>query len=243
MNGNILLKEQSTAQPAAELILLHPQPTPLQLHHGFIESSVEGSYPLKKKWNALIKRTVDVSIALLAITFLLSWLIPLLAIFIKLNSKGPVFFLQLRNKKNGDCFRCIKLRSMIVNSESDEKIAFHDDHRITRVGGFLRKFHLDELPQFFNVLAGEMSVIGPRPYMISENEKYQALIPAYVLRHRVKPGMTGLAQSFGFHGSVTDPERMKERIAIDLHYIHHWNFFMDIKIIGRTINMMFKKIH
>jgi len=96
---------------------------------------------------------------------------------------------------------------------------------------------------FFNVLAGEMSVIGPRPYMISENEKYQALIPAYVLRHRVKPGMTGLAQSFGFHGSVTDPERMKERIVIDLHYIHHWNFFMDIKIIGRTINMMFKKIH
>jgi putative colanic acid biosynthesis UDP-glucose lipid carrier transferase len=199
---------------------------------------VQPFIPLDRSLNSAIKRMFDICFSTMLFFFLLSWLIPLVALFIKLDSKGPVFFLQKRIKRNGKIFTCIKFRTMVCNAEADSVPSTDNDHRITRAGRFLRHHHLDELPQFINVLLGDMSVIGPRPYMISDHKKFERLIPQYHHRHRVKPGITGLAQVLGYVGPVKDRESLVQRMDNDLFYIQHWSAALDAKIAYRTVFKM-----
>jgi len=196
-------------------------------------------FPLENTTNLYSKRIIDLIFSSFVIICVLTWLIPLIALFIKLDSKGPVFFLQKRKKKGKGSFTCIKLRTMVLNQEADSLPAYHNDHRITRVGSVLRKHHLDELPQFFNVWLGQMSLIGPRPYMISDNQKYENVIPSYHIRHRVKPGMTGLAQSMGFKGTLLNTYEMNRRVELDIYYIHNWSFILELRILYRTLLKLF----
>jgi putative colanic acid biosysnthesis UDP-glucose lipid carrier transferase len=189
--------------------------------------------PLTFSANRFIKRSCDLFATTMVIVLLLSWLIPLLALLIKIDSKGPVFFLQKRQKKDGRVFRCLKFRTMFANNYADI-LPSDDDKRITRIGRFLRLHHIDELPQFFNVLVGDMSVIGPRPLMIHENIKYERLVSWYSLRHKVKPGITGLAQVMGYSGSTTNLDKMKSRVYLDIIYMKNWSLLLDIKIMLKT---------
>jgi putative colanic acid biosynthesis UDP-glucose lipid carrier transferase len=190
--------------------------------------------PLDSKSKRIIKRAVDIFLASIVIVGILSWLIPILALLIKLDSKGPVFFLQKRNKRGGKVFNCIKFRSMIENEDADLLQATANDERITRVGRFLRNHYLDELPQFFNVLAGDMSFIGPRPHMISDNNKYEELIEFYDYRHKVKPGITGLSQAMGYVGETRNTQAMRDRVQLDIFYVRHWSLRLDLKILWTT---------
>jgi putative colanic acid biosysnthesis UDP-glucose lipid carrier transferase len=191
--------------------------------------------PFDYRINRLLKRITDIFFATLVITCILSWLIPIIAILIKLDSRGSVFFLQKRNKKNGRIFTCIKFRSMIINEEADLVPAGENDIRITRIGKFLRNSYLDELPQFFNVLWGDMSVIGPRPHMISENLRYDEVIEHYSYRNKVKPGITGLAQVMGYVGLACDIQKMRDRVNMDIFYVRHWSLKLDFIILYHTI--------
>lgn len=195
--------------------------------------------PLEEGYNLRIKRIFDIIFSLFILIALLSWLIPIMIILIKLDSKGPVFFFQKRKKKNGALFTCIKLRTMMVNNEADTLAASESDNRITRIGNILRHYHLDELPQIVNVLKGDMSIIGPRPYMIIEDLKYENEIKEYIHRYEVKPGITGLAQSIGHFGFTNDLQKIDERVMIDLLYIKRWSFKMDIQILYRTFCSVF----
>jgi len=199
---------------------------------------VYANSPLERKFNFILKRGFDILLSSLLILLLLSWLLPIIALLIKFDSRGPVFFLQKRNKKNGEIFTCIKFRSMVVNKEADKLAAYENDIRITAFGKFLRHHHLDELPQLFNVLYGDMSIIGPRPHMIIENIRYEKVVKEYSCRHQVKPGITGLAQSFGHFGYTMDLQKIKERVDIDLMYIKQWSIKMDIQIMLRTFRMI-----
>jgi putative colanic acid biosynthesis UDP-glucose lipid carrier transferase len=195
--------------------------------------------PLEKIHNQVLKRTVDVFASLLVIVFILSWMVPLAAIIIKINSRGPVFFIQKRHMKNGQIFNCIKFRTMVVNEHADIIGAYEDDKRITLTGRIFRRTHLDELPQFLNVLMGDMSFIGPRPQMIAENLRNGELIKSYDSRHQVKPGITGLAQSFGQFGYTENIEILTQRLETDLYYIRNWSPKMDMAIVLRTITTIF----
>ncbi len=192
-------------------------------------------YPLDHEFNRALKRAVDILLSTVCILAILSWLIPLIALFIKLTSRGPVFFLQKRNKRNGELFTCIKFRSMYKNAQADILPAGKNDDRITPLGWFLRNHYLDELPQLFNVLWGDMSIIGPRPHMISENVKFDGLIKNYGYRNKVKPGITGLAQVMGYVGETDDVTKMKNRVNMDIFYVRHWSAKMDIAILLRTL--------
>jgi putative colanic acid biosysnthesis UDP-glucose lipid carrier transferase len=198
--------------------------------------------PLFKKQNLIIKRLFDIIISAIVISILFSWLLPVIALLIKIDSRGPVFFIQKRNKKGGRLFRCIKFRTMLVNENADMQTAILNDDRITGLGKFLRLSHLDELPQFINVLIGDMSVIGPRPHMVTENVKFKGILSFYNDRHFVKPGITGLAQSFGYHGPIKDLIHLDKKIKYDIFYILNWSVTMDLKILIRTIGMIFKKL-
>jgi putative colanic acid biosynthesis UDP-glucose lipid carrier transferase len=186
-----------------------------------------------------IKRLFDILFSILVMIFLLSWLIPILAILIKLESKGPVFFKQGRPGIKEKEFFCYKFRSMKIN-ETTEKEASKNDPRVTRIGRFIRKTSLDEMPQFLNVLIGEMSVVGPRPHLWSQNKVYGRRINRYMMRHYVKPGITGLAQVKGFRGEIESDEEMRTRINYDIFYIENWSLLMDIKIIIQTVINIFK---
>ena len=183
----------------------------------------------------LLKRTVDIVFSLLFIVLVLSWLLPIIAAWIKLDSKGPVFFSQKRIGRNGKTFRCLKFRTMVQNDEADEKPAESNDHRITRIGRILRRTNIDELPQFFNVLAGSMSLVGPRPHMLSDCMRFSFVVSAYKFRTMVKPGITGLAQIKGYIGPARDYESIVRRFHWDAVYVRKANLGLDIKIIGKTI--------
>jgi putative colanic acid biosynthesis UDP-glucose lipid carrier transferase len=200
------------------------------------------SSPLDKKHNRAIKRLFDIIISVTVMSLVFWWLLPILALLIKIDSPGPVLFVQKRNKKGGKLFYCLKLRTMRVNSSADVLPASSNDARITGIGKFLRLSHLDELPQFINVLIGDMSVVGPRPHMVTENVKFKKVLNAYNDRHFVKPGITGLAQSFGFNGPINDFYHLDKKIAYDIFYIKNWSAIMDVKIFIRTIGMIFKKL-
>jgi len=190
--------------------------------------------PLQDPINKFVKRSFDVLFSSLVIVFILSWLTPLLAILIKLESKGPVFFKQSRNGFNYIEFDCYKFRSMTPNKDAHLFQATKGDQRVTKIGKFIRKTSIDELPQFFNVLFGDMSVVGPRPHMVSHTHMYAKRIDKYMVRHFVKPGITGLAQISGFRGEVETDEDIIGRVKFDIFYIENWSLLMDLRIIYKT---------
>jgi putative colanic acid biosysnthesis UDP-glucose lipid carrier transferase len=191
--------------------------------------------PLDEVRNQFSKRVFDLVFSCAFSLLVLSWLIPMIALLIKMDSRGPVFFVQKRNGRKNAPFGCIKFRTMIVNQESDTKQATKDDSRITRVGKFLRRSSLDEFPQFFNVVLGDMSLIGPRPHPIKLNEEFASRITNIMARHYVKPGITGLAQCMGYRGETRTLTDMENRVRLDRYYIENWTFWLDIKIIFLTI--------
>ena len=185
--------------------------------------------------NKVIKRVFDILFSILIIVGLLSWLTPILALIIKWESKGPLFFIQKRNGLNYKEFNCYKFRSMEVNDKADLDLSSKNDVRITKVGKFIRKTSIDELPQFFNVLLADMSVVGPRPHMVSVANLYALNVDKFMARHFVKPGITGLAQTKGFRGEVETDEDIINRVKYDVFYMENWSILLDIKIIFNTI--------
>ncbi|WP_294823947.1 exopolysaccharide biosynthesis polyprenyl glycosylphosphotransferase, partial [uncultured Flavobacterium sp.] len=194
--------------------------------------------PFDEPLAKFVKRFFDIVFSLLVILLLLSWLTPILALLIRLESKGAVFFKQSRAGLNEDHFYCYKFRSMQINSAT-EQLAVKNDPRVTRIGKFIRKTSIDELPQFLNVLKGDMSVVGPRPHIGLINDTYSSKIKKYVMRHRVKPGITGLAQVRGARGEISTDEDMIFRIKYDVFYIENWSLLLDIKIIIQTVVNIF----
>lgn len=196
--------------------------------------------PLDNKANEVIKRAFDILFSSLIIIMLLSWLIPIIALIIKLDSKGPVFFKQLRSGKGNRPFYCYKFRSMTVNTEADVSQATRGDQRITKIGAILRKTSLDELPQFFNVLRGDMSVVGPRPHMLKHTQDYAVLINNFMVRQFLTPGITGWAQVNGYRGETKETSAMTNRVNADLWYLENWSLLLDLKIIILTIRQMLR---
>ncbi len=190
--------------------------------------------PLEDSVNTFIKRGFDILFSTIVIVFILSWLTPLIAILIKIESKGTVFFKQSRNGFNYKEFDCYKFRSMMPNKDAHLYQATRGDQRVTKVGKFIRKTSIDELPQFFNVLFGDMSVVGPRPHMVSHTKMYAKKIDKFMVRHFVKPGITGLAQTSGFRGEVETDKDIIGRVKYDIFYIENWSLLLDIKIIIQT---------
>ncbi|WP_223032310.1 undecaprenyl-phosphate glucose phosphotransferase [Hanstruepera marina] len=190
--------------------------------------------PLDDSVNQFLKRTFDILFSLFVIIFILSWLTPLIAILIKIESKGPVFFKQSRNGFNYKEFDCYKFRSMMPNKDAHIYQVTRGDQRVTKVGKFIRKTSIDELPQFFNVLFGDMSVVGPRPHMVSHTNMYAKKIDKFMVRHFVKPGITGLAQISGFRGEVETDKDIIGRVKYDIFYIENWSLLLDLKIILKT---------
>lgn len=190
---------------------------------------------------AAVKRVMDIIISMTFILLVMSWVYPIIALLIKLTSKGPVFFIQKRTGYKGIEFDCFKFRTMYVNADADTKQATSNDRRITPVGKFLRATHLDETAQFFNVLLGDMSIVGPRPHMLYHTRHYSQFIPYYNLRHEAIPGMTGMAQIKGFIGEINVERELRKRIQWDVYYLKHRSISMDIKIILNTFGQVFVK--
>jgi len=198
--------------------------------------------PLDNPFNVFSKRVFDVVFSSLVIIFILSWMIPLFGLFIKFNSKGPVLFVQKREGYKGYSFNCFKFRSMVVNSVSETKMADDNDNRLTKFGKFLRLSTLDEMPQFINVLLGDMSIVGPRPHPISLNKQYREDIINFNKRHRFKPGLTGLAQSMGYSGFIASTQDMSGRVKLDVFYYKNWSLFLDFKIVFKTAGILINGI-
>lgn len=191
---------------------------------------------LSKRSYRFTKRAFDIVLSVIVILFVLSWLTPLLLILNKIYSKGPLFFIQERNGLDYKKFNCYKFRTLSVGSVDDGHVSINDD-RLTKLGGFLRKTSIDELPQFFNVLKGEMSVVGPRPHMLLYNKAYSNQVDNTQLmaRHRLMPGITGLAQVRGYRGAVENDSDIIGRVKLDLFYIKNWSVLLDLKIILLTL--------
>ena len=204
-------------------------------YYGIIPILTFRTIPLDDPFSALLKRVFDIVFSLAVIVLILSWLTPLIALVIKVESKGSVFFTQSRNGYNFKSFKCFKFRSMVVNPKADLEQVTRGDARITIFGQLLRKTSLDEMPQFYNVLKGDMSVVGPRPHMLSHTDMYAKKIDKFMVRHFVKPGITGLAQVSGFRGEVETDKDIIGRVQHDIFYIENWSFFLDLKIIFQTL--------
>ena len=189
--------------------------------------------PLEEPFNRFYKRLFDFVISLFVLLFILSWIFPIIGLLIMLDSKGPVYFIQNRPGFKEEGFRCYKFRTMRTN-DSTEKSATRNDPRITRLGAFLRRTSIDELPQFINVLLGDMSIVGPRPHLWRQNHVYNTTVQKYMLRHYVNPGITGLAQSKGFRGEIETEDEIINRIRYDVFYIENWSMLLDIKIMIQT---------
>ena len=189
--------------------------------------------------NNLLKRSSDVVLSIL-ILLLVAPVMVAIAIGVKLSSPGPVIFRQRRNGLAGEEIVVYKFRSMTTQDNGAVVAqATRDDPRITRFGAFLRRTSLDELPQFFNVLQGAMSIVGPRPHAVAHNEQYRQMIKAYMVRHKVKPGITGWAQVNGHRGETDTVEKMRARVEFDLEYLRNWSLGLDLQIIARTIRVAF----
>ncbi len=204
-------------------------------YYGYIPIISLRKIPLDREINKRFKRFFDIIFSLIIIILLLSWLTPVIAIIIKLQSKGPVFFKQRRNGLNYEEFYCYKFRSMRLNAIADLEQVQKNDPRITNIGKFIRKTSIDELPQFFNVLLGDMSVVGPRPHMVSHTEMYAKSVDKFMVRHFIKPGITGLAQTNGFRGEVETERDIINRVKYDIFYLENWSILLDIKIVFVTI--------
>lgn len=197
--------------------------------------------PLSFWYNRWVKRLFDITISLLIILFVFSWLIPVLFIFDLFSGREGVFFVQNRSGLNNHTFKLFKFRTMKNNTDANIKQATENDKRITRLGKFLRRTSIDELPQFFNVLGGKMSVIGPRPHMLKHTDEYKSLVNKFMIRHSVKPGITGYAQVRGQRGEIKKNRDMKERVKLDISYIENWSLSLDIKIIFLTVTNLLKR--
>ncbi|WP_302850207.1 exopolysaccharide biosynthesis polyprenyl glycosylphosphotransferase [Polaribacter sp. Q13] len=195
--------------------------------------------PFEFAENFYTKRVFDILFSFFVFLFVLSWLMPILWLLVKLESKGPLIFKQKREGINGKEFMCYKFRSMKINKFADKIHATKNDTRVTKMGAFLRKTSMDELPQFFNVFMGDMSVVGPRPHLEILSLEYQKDVDDYLKRHIVKPGITGLAQVSGYRGEIRKASDIKNRVRLDIFYIENWSFFLDIKIIIKTILNVF----
>lgn len=194
--------------------------------------------PLRKPVNRFVKRSFDlVGSSLFLLTFF-PIIYMVVGLIIKLTSPGPIFFKQLRTGEDGNEFTCYKFRSMRVNKDSDHVQATENDVRKTKFGNFLRKSNLDETPQFINVFLGDMSLVGPRPHMLKHTEEYSQLVDKYMMRHLVKPGITGWAQVTGFRGETKEVEQMEGRVKRDLWYIENWTFLLDLRILLKTVSNM-----
>jgi putative colanic acid biosynthesis UDP-glucose lipid carrier transferase len=191
--------------------------------------------PLERIENRLKKRIFDILVSSIAILFVLFWLYPIIAILIKLQSRGPVLFRQLRSGRNDESFVCYKFRSMTVNLDSDKKQATKFDARITPIGKFLRRTSLDEMPQFLNVFLGHMSVVGPRPHMLRHTTEYKGIIDKFMVRHFLKPGITGWAQVNGLRGETKLVEQMEKRVRYDIDYLENWSVALDVEIMFLTV--------
>ncbi len=191
--------------------------------------------PLQDLGNRIKKRFFDLIVSSLVVAFILSWLMPLISLFIWIESRGGIFFLQPRSGRNNRSFICIKFRSMYQNNSAHHKQATKNDSRVTRVGRFLRRTSLDELPQFINVFKGQMSVSGPRPHMIKQTDEYAQLINDYMVRQFLKPGITGWAQVNGFRGETPELNQMRKRVEHDIWYMENWSLLLDLKIMFMTV--------
>ena len=204
--------------------------------------------PLDGLLNQFLKRSFDIVFSALSIVFFLSWMVPLFGIIIKLTSNGPVFFIQKREGYKGTYFNCFKFRTMVLNPDADSVWADDNDNRLTKIGRFLRLTALDEMPQFINVLFGDMSVVGPRPHPLNLNKEYEKRLIGFNKRHRFKPGITGLAQAKGYSGFISEFRDMSERIKMDIFYFKNWSLLLDLKIVLMTVvrmitNLKFKPIN
>ena len=204
-------------------------------YYGYLPIISLRKMPTDSTVNQLLKRTLDIVLSLGVIIFILSWLTPLIAILIKLESKGAVFFKQKRNGLDYNEFYCYKFRSMKPNPEADLHQANKNDQRITRIGKFMRKTSIDELPQFFNVLKGDMSVVGPRPHMVSHTHNFAENVDKFMVRHFIKPGITGLAQVSGYRGEIETDQDIINRVKFDIFYLENWSLLLDIKIVFQTV--------
>jgi len=203
-------------------------------YYGYLPILSMRRIPTDEPLNRFLKRSFDIIMSLLVVVGILSWLTPLLGLIIKIESKGPVFFKQKRNGLDYKEFYCYKFRSMRPNPTAHLHQVRKGDIRITKIGKFIRKTSIDELPQFINVLKGEMSVVGPRPHMVSHTHMYAEKIDKFMVRHFVKPGITGLAQVSGFRGEVEDDNFITNRVKYDIFYLENWSLFMDVKIVFQT---------
>ena len=196
--------------------------------------------PLCRMRNKILKRAFDIVFSSMVLLMFSIFVFPFVALAIWLESKGPIFFRQERTGYWNKPFQCLKFRTMHVNNDSDRQQATTGDNRITKVGAFLRKTNLDELPQFWNVLMGDMSVVGPRPHMLKHTEDYSKLIDKYMIRHEVKPGITGWAQVTGWRGPTEELYQMAKRVEQDVNYIENWSIWFDCKCIFLTVFNMVK---
>lgn len=197
--------------------------------------------PLANPINKIIKRTFDILVSGFFLITIFPWLFIIVGILIKIQSPGPIFFVQARTGLDGKIFNCIKFRTMKVNDQADTMQATKDDPRKFPIGSFMRSMNIDEFPQFINVFKGDMSIVGPRPHMLKHTEEYSKIINNFMVRHLAKPGITGLAQVSGFRGETRHIDQMEGRVKMDIEYIENWTFLMDIKIIIRTVTNMFGK--
>jgi len=212
-------------------------------YYGSIPIILMREEPLESYRNQFLKRGFDIIFSLFVILFVLSWMIPLLGLLIKLDSKGPVFFVQRRTGLNNKAFNVFKFRIMYLNAEADTQETIINDPRLTRLGRILRLTNIDEFPQFINVLLGHMSIIGPRPHMLQETKYYSKITDNYLVRHLVRPGITGWAQVNGFHGDILTTKIMRGRVRHDIYYIENWSVFLDIQIFFKTIFLKFKLLY
>jgi undecaprenyl-phosphate galactose phosphotransferase/putative colanic acid biosynthesis UDP-glucose lipid carrier transferase len=197
--------------------------------------------PLERTSNRVIKKGFDFCFSVFVIVFIFPWLFPILILLIKATSRGGVFFVQERSGRDNLPFRCYKFRTMHTNSGSHKNQVTQNDCRVTPVGAFLRRTSMDELPQFFNVVVGNMSVVGPRPHMLLHTEQYSELFNNYMVRHYAKPGITGWAQVNGLRGEIKTYADVLGRVNHDIWYIENWSFLLDIKIIWKTVFDVFQK--
>jgi putative colanic acid biosynthesis UDP-glucose lipid carrier transferase len=204
-------------------------------YYGYLPILSMRKIPIEEPFNKFIKRGFDIVLSLVVIVGILSWLTPLLGLVIKLESKGPIFFKQRRNGLDYKEFYCYKFRSMRPNPMAHLHQVQKNDPRITGIGKIIRKTSIDELPQFINVLKGEMSVVGPRPHMVSHTHMYAERVDKFMVRHFIKPGITGMAQVSGYRGEVEDENHIINRVKYDIFYLENWSLFLDLKIVFTTI--------
>lgn len=210
------------------------------------ETVIFRHYIDERKTFFLVKRILDLVVSSLVVLFILSWLIPICALLITMDSRGPVFFVQRRVGRGGRSFNCLKFRTMVLNNEANKRQASENDSRITRVGSFLRTCNIDEFPQFLNVLLGDMSIVGPRPHMHVDCNKFSSFVPEYKFRNMVRPGITGLAQVKGYRGPTKDFESIFHRYQFDAFYIRNANIWLDLRIVRQTavqtLSSLFSKL-